>query len=339
LGEKLTATNGVHSQESSTFNQRVLAFSAIYLLWGGSYLAIRFVVEVIPPFLAAGIRYSLSSMLLLAISFLVMRDKPPTRRQFLNCVGTGLIMFAFSYSAIYWAETRLSSWLVAIIASTGFLWTYLAECLILRGDAPRPRTVISLVAGAAGVALLVGFPFQRSHANSVIAALAVVASTLLWSLMTVMLKRIELPRSSVQRAGLQLGAAGFALIPFAYFVAGERQLPPISRIFGAGPVLGMLYLVIGGSTLAYTAFHWLLARESPSLVATSTYVNPIVAMLAGIALGHERYTWIQLCGALVVLLSVIVIWWTKSRSDFGNNQRREKNAANSIAVVGGALLE
>jgi len=320
-------------------NRRVLAFSAIYLLWGGSYLAIRFVVQVIPPFLAAGIRYSLSAMLLLTISFLAMRDKPPSRRQFLNCVGTGLIMFTFSYSAIYWAETRLSSWLVAVIASTGFLWTYFAECLILRTDRPRARTVVSLIGGTAGVALLVGFPFQRSHANSVIAALVVLASTLSWSLMTVLLKRIELPRSFVQSAGLQLGAAGFALIPLAYLVGEGRQLLPASRIFVAGPILGMTYLVVGASMIAFTAFHWLLARESPSLVATSTYVNPIVAMLAGIALGHERYTWIQLCGALAVLLSVIVVWWTKTKSDSGSNKRIEKNAAKSIAEVGGVVLE
>jgi drug/metabolite transporter (DMT)-like permease len=299
-------------QESSMLNRRLLAFSAIYLLWGGSYLAIRFVVQVVPPFLAAGVRYSLSAILLLVISFLVLRDKPPSRRQLLNCVGTGLIMFTFSYSAIYWAETRLSSWLVAVISSTGFLWTYLAECIFLRTAHLRTRTVIPLAGGIAGMVLLVGFPFQRTQPNSILAGLVVLASTVLWALMTVALKRIELPRSFVQSAGLQLGAAGLALIPIACLIGEGRHLPPASRIFIAGPILGMAYLVVGASVFAFTAFHWLLARESPSLVATSTYVNPIVAMLAGIVLGHERCTWTQLCGAAAVLLSVILVWWTRA---------------------------
>jgi drug/metabolite transporter (DMT)-like permease len=308
--------NCMHSfkfmQESSMLNRRVLAFSAIYLLWGGSYLAIRFVVQVIPPFLAAGVRYSLSAILLLAISFLGLRDKLPSRHQFLNCVGTGLIMFTLSYSAIYWAETRLSSWLVAVISSTGFLWTYLVECIFLRTASLRIRTIIPLTGGIAGMALLVGFPFQRSQSNSIIAGLVVLASTVLWALMTVALKRIELPHSFVQSAGLQLGAAGIALIPIACLIGEGRHLPPASHIFATGPILGMTYLVVGASVFAFTAFHWLLARESPSLVATSTYVNPIVAMLAGIVLGHEHCTWTQLCGAAAVLFSVVLIWWTRT---------------------------
>ena len=293
-------------------NRRTLAFAAVYVLWGGSYLAIRFVVRVIPPFLAAGIRYSLSAILLLTISFVFLRDAPPSRRQWMNCAGTGLIMFAFSYSAIYWAETRIASWLTAVLSSTGFLWTYVAECIFLRTDRLRARTLIPLAGGVAGMALLVGFPFRTSQANSVFAALVVLASTVSWSLMTVALKRLELPPSFVQTAGLQLSAAALALIPTAIATGEARNLPPASRIFQAGPVLGMTYLVLGGSVLAFTAFHWLLARESPSLVATSTYVNPIVAMLAGIALVHERYTPTQLWGAAAVLVSVILVWRAKT---------------------------
>jgi len=316
-------------------SRRVLAFSAIYLLWGGSYLAIRFVVQAVPPFLAAGIRYSLSALVLLGISFVARRDEMPNRRQFLNCVSTGIVMFTFSYSAIYWAETRLSSWLVAVIVSTGLMWTYLAECLILRTARLHARSLIALACGTAGVALLVGFPFQKSLANSIVAASVVLASTIAWSLMTVVLKRIELPRSFIQRAGLQLGAAGATLIPLAYLIGEGRELLPAHRIFAVGPVLGMIYLVVGASMLAFTAFHWLLARESPSLVATSAYVNPIVAMVAGIALGHERCTGMQLCGAVAVLLSVIAVWLSNAR----DNQRIDNNAANSLQAVDGVVMD
>jgi len=301
-------------QEFFMFQWRVWAFAAVYGLWGGSYLAIRFVVHVIPPFLAAGVRYSLSALLLLGISFLGRRDPLPGRRELLNCLATGVMMFVFGYSAIYWAETHIASWLAAMLTSTSFLWTCVAECVLLRTDRLRMATLLPLAGGVAGMALLVGYPFKSMGQTSIAASFAVLGSAITWSLTTVSLKRLKLPGSFVQTAGLQLFAAAMALLPISFALGEWQRLPEASVVLHPGPVFGMLYLVVGGSGLAMSAFHWLLARESPSLVASSSYVNPIVAMLGGIVLVHERYTGTQLCGAAAVLLSVVLVWRAKSKS-------------------------
>jgi len=293
---------------------RVPAFAAIYLLWGGAYLAIRFVVQVIPPFFSAGIRYTLSATILLLLSSFVLRAPRPSGRQFLNCTLTGMIMFVFGYSAIYWAETRLASWLVAVLTSSGFLWTYIAECLVLGTDRLRVGTLLPLLGGLAGMVLLMASPLQWGHAGSGIAAVVVMASVVTWSGMTIVLKRIELPQCYMQTAGLQLAGAAAALLPLSYALGEWRKLPDASHIFRAAPVLAMTYLVVGGSVIAMTSFHWLLAHETPSLVATSTYVNPIVAMVAGIVLTNEQWSARQLSAASAVLLSVILVWRAKSVS-------------------------
>jgi drug/metabolite transporter (DMT)-like permease len=291
---------------------RFPAFAAIYVLWGGAYLAIRFVVEVIPPFLAAGIRYSLSAVILILISLFALRSPRPSRRQFLNCTVSGMMMFVFGYSAVYWAETRLASWVVAVLTSSGFMWTYIAECLVLGTDRLRASTLVPLVCGLAGMVFLISSPLELKHAGSGIAAIVVLASVISWSSMTIVLKRVELPSCYMQTAGLQLAGAAAALLPLSYALGEWREFPDASHVFRAAPVLAMTYLVVGGSVIALTSFHWLLAHETPSLVATSTYVNPIVAMVAGIVLTNEPWSARQLWAASAVLLSVILVWRSKS---------------------------
>ena len=300
------------AQRAGESRLRVPAFAAVYLLWGCSYLAIRFVVQVVPPFLAAGFRYSLSSAILLAWSFLAIKNPAPSRRQLLNCGVTGVVMFVFGYSAVYWAETRLASWLVAVLSSTGFLWTTLLEPPMLGTQRPRVATIVPLAGGLFGMFLLVTSPFGVANPGSGVAAVIVVASVVAWSGMTILLKKIDLPTSYVQAAGLQLAAAGSALLILSFALGEWHRLPAWDRLLQPGPILGMAYLVVGGSVIAFTAFHWLVAHESPSTVSSTTYVNPIVAMGAGILLFHERYSGRQLVGGAVVVLSVALVWRSKA---------------------------
>ncbi len=290
---------------------RALAFGAVYLLWGGSYLAIRFVVQAVPPFLAAGVRYSLSALILISVSLLVRKSARPSPQQLLNCCVTGVVMFVLGYSAIYWAETRLASWLVAVLTSSGYLWTALLEPIMLGSARVRVAAILPVLGGLGGMLLLVTSPLKVGHPGSRIAAAAVVASVIAWSCMTILLKRINLPSCYMQTAGLQLAGAGAALLLLSCGLGEWHRLPETHRLFQAGPVLGMTYLVVGGSVIAFTIFHWLLRRETASMVSTTTYINPIVAMLAGIVLFHERYSGRQLVGAAAVLLCVVLAWRSK----------------------------
>jgi drug/metabolite transporter (DMT)-like permease len=305
--------------------KRVSAYAAVYLLWGGSYLAVRLVVQVIPPMLAASIRYILSGLILLLLSLVIKGSTLPSRRQILNSVLSGIAMFAFGYAVVFWAEIHLTSWLVAVLISTTSLWTYLGECLVLRTNCLRARVLIPLIMGMAGMPFLVGATFHRGQMLSAIAAGAVLVAAFVWSAGTLTLKAIELPSSPLQTAGLQLSSSGLLLLAISRALHEGAHLPSIGQMFSYQPLLGMTYLVLGGSVVGFTAFHWLLSHEPASLVSTAAYVNPIVAMMLGIGLVHERCSPMQIVGAATILASVILVWRaqripteSKSRKDIAN---------------------
>ena len=293
--------------------KRIPAYAAIYLLWGGAYLAVRVLVLILPPFLVAGLRYGLAALLLVPV-ILMRSDPTPTWRQLSNALWTGATMLTVGYGAVFWAAQRLPSWVVAVLASTTFLWTYLGESLLMRSYRFQGRMLLPLFAGLAGTPLLVG---GNSHRDiiSVPAVLAVLLGALSWSAGSLAVKRIDMPRSYIQTAGFQLATSGLLLLCISAGLGEWTRLPPIPQIFAWRPIVAMAYLVIAASVVAFSAFHWLIAREPAYLVATSTYVNPMVAMLLGIVAAHERYSPLQLIGALAVLSSIIMIWYLQQPSD------------------------
>jgi drug/metabolite transporter (DMT)-like permease len=286
--------------------KRFPAYAAIYLLWGGAYLAVRVLVREFPPFMVAGLRYCLAAACLVPI-ILTQRAPLPGRRQMFNAAWTGMLMLAAGYGIVFWAEQRLSSWLVAVLVSTSFLWTYLGECFVLRSVRFRWAMLAPLLMGLAGMPMLVQGGEHRGGV-SLLAALAVLAGALCWAAGSLALKSIDLPRTPVQTAGIQLAAAGLLLLSLSGALGEWANAPPLARCLAWQPLLAMAYLVFGASVLAFVAFLWLLEREPASLVATSMYVNPIVAMLLGVLAAHERSSPVQLAGALAVLGSILAVW-------------------------------
>ena len=286
--------------------KRISAFGAIYLLWGGAYLAIGALVHLLPPFLVAGIRYGLAAVLLVPV-ILLRNDPAPSWRQLLNTVWTGAAMLAVGYGVVFWAEQRLSSWLVGVLASTTFLWTYLGESLVLRSYKFRGTMLLPLFVGMVGMPLLMGVNSNNDHV-SVLAAVAVLLGAISWAAGSLAVKRVDMPRSYLLTAALQLAAASLLLACLSMVLGEWHRIPAMADIFAWRAILAMAYLVVAASVVAFSAFHWLLARESASLVATSTYINPLVAMVLGIAAAHERSSPMQLVGAVAVLSSIVMVW-------------------------------
>lgn len=286
--------------------QTLLAYSAIYLLWGGAYLAMRVLVIFLPPFLVAGTRYSLAALCLTAI-LLVLKTPTVTLRQMLNAAWTGVILLTIAYGVIFWAAQHLSSWMVAVLMSTAFLWTYLGESLVLRSYAFRLSMLPPLLIGLAGTSLVVG---GTSHGGeyTLIAAIAVLACALCWSAGSLAIKRIDMPASALRTTQIQLTVSGALLLVVSAANGEWRTLPPITRIFSVQPMLAMFFLVAGGSIVALAAFHWLLAHQPASLVSTSAYANPLVALIVGVLVAHEHGSRAQWSGAAIVLLSIVAIW-------------------------------
>ena len=266
--------------------KRISAYAAIYLLWGGAYLAVRVLVHVLPPFFVAGVRYSLAALFLIPV--ILMRGDPiPSRRQLLNTLWTGVTMLGVGYGIVFWAENCLPSWIVAVLMSTSFLWTYIGECLVLRSYRFQAKMLLPLLVGLVGMPWLVEGSLHWNGV-SIDAGLAVLLGAFSWSAGSLAIKRIDLPHSYIQTAGLQLASAGIFLLCFSGAQGEWARLPALTQILAWKPLIAMAYLAFAASMVGMTAFHWLMAHESASLVATSAYVNPMVAMMLGIVAAHER---------------------------------------------------
>lgn len=287
--------------------KRASAYGAIYLLWGGAYLAIRVLVHVLPPFLVAGIRYSLAALFLVPV--IVMRRVPVmTWRQLLNACWTGVAMLGVGYGVVFWAEKRLPSWMVAVLMSTTFLWIYVGESLVLRSYRFRGRMLAPLLLGLAGMPWLVG---GDPHVDRVpmFAVIAVLLGAFCWSAGSLAVKRIDLPRSYLHTVALQLASSGLVLLCFSGALGERMRLSATAQIFAWKPMMALAYLVIAASVLGMGAFHWLMLHEPASLVATSAYVNPMVAMVIGIVAAGEQCSLPQLGGVCAVLASIVAIWY------------------------------
>jgi drug/metabolite transporter (DMT)-like permease len=288
--------------------RRILAYGAIYFLWGGSYLAIRQIVAVCPPFFAAGFRFLVAGLILLAYGRF-QRLPMPTARQWMTSALLGLLMFGGNYACLFWSEKYLPSGLAAVLASLIPVWVFLAEWLIARSTPPTFKAVSGILLGVAGVVLIAmpsGAMSSRVLQTGVTkAALVVVLGTLFWSGGTVATRSLDLPKQPVMSAGMQMAWGGCSLLLLSG-VAREFPGPEqISRFWDWGFALSMGYLIVAASIVAFTAYVWLIDREPSSRVASYAYVNPVVALVIGVLYGHERPTPIEYAGALLVLAGVV----------------------------------
>jgi drug/metabolite transporter (DMT)-like permease len=176
--------------------------------------------------------------------------------------------------------------------------------------------LVPLLAGLAAVPLLFVGNLHLNGLNS-LAVAAVLASSFAWSVGTLALKRLSLPECPFQSAGLQLGSAGLALAVISWGLGDWKHLVLHRAFESAMPILGLTYLVLCGSVMAFSAYHWLMRRESPTLVATFAYVNPMVAMILGIGLAHEHFSGAQLIAATAILAGVVQVWRAQASSRSG----------------------
>lgn len=277
-----------------------LAFFAIYILWGTTFLAIRIAVEELPPLFAAGARFFVAGVLLYAF----MRFKgetAPTAKQWRSLGIMALLMFVAEYGPLFWAEKYVPSGVVSVLAATLPIITLILEMLILRQQRMRPMLAVATVLGFVGVAVLL-IPGGKQHL-ALIPCLAILAGATTWSLGSVLTRSMNLPASRPLTAGASMMLGGATLLALS---AGFGEMHPFPQITlrAAG---ALLYLIVFGSLLAFTAFVWLLARMPATRVASHAYVNPIVAVALGYFMAGELITARILAGTTLVLVSVFLI--------------------------------
>lgn len=286
---------------AGSFRLRVIAaFSAIYFLWGTTFLAIRVAVEELPPLFAAGTRFFLAGLVLYAF-MRVKGEVRPTAKQWRNLALIALLMFVAEYGPLFWAEKFVPSGIVSVLAATIPILTLIAEMLILRQLRFPWSVALTSLIGFVGVGVLLLRGNGQTFA--LVPCFAVLAGSLSWSVASVLSRSLDMPRARPMTAGatMMLGGAGLLVLS-----AGFGEMHPFPHI-SLRAALAVLYLIVFGSLLAFTAYVWLLAHMPATRVSSYAYVNPIVAVALGHFLADEPITSHTLAGTGLVLLSVFLI--------------------------------
>jgi drug/metabolite transporter (DMT)-like permease len=283
----------------------IAAFAAIYVIWGSTYLAIRYAVESIPPFLMAGTRNLVAGLLLFALARVRGRTTP-SRLQWRDAAIAGGLMLMIGNGLVTWAEQTIPSGVTALLVALTPVWMVLFDWLRPRGTRPGALVITGLVVGFAGVALLArksGFGTGEVHTWSVV---ALIASSIGWSLGSIFNRSANKPASPFLSVAMQMIAGGVMLLGVA-LVAGEGRTFSFAQVTWRS--LGAwAFLMVAGSIIAFTAYVWLLHATSPARVSTSAYVNPLIAVLLGCTIGGESLSpELFLAGGLILGAVVLVL--------------------------------
>jgi drug/metabolite transporter (DMT)-like permease len=287
----------------------LLAFGIIYIVWGTTFLAIRVGVHEIPPFLMAALRFLIAGGALYGW-MIAKGERSPTARQWVAASIIAIFIFVFDYGSLFWAEQRVPSGVAAVMLAMIPVFMALSEIIFLHTQRLTVRLALALVTGIAGVAVLMSRSLNLSGAPvDKLGALALIVASMSWSIGSVLTRKFTLPPSKVMSSGVQMLAGGVFLTLSAAALGEFHGFHPSAVSRGAW--LALLYLIVAGSIIGFTAYVWLIHHESPTKVATYAYVNPVVAVLVGYFLGGESLGLRTILGTLFVLTSVVVITSTK----------------------------
>jgi len=291
----------------------LIAFAIIYFVWGSTYLAIRVGVREFPPFLLAALRFLLAGAALYGWT-IARGEPPPSRRQWMEISLLAILFFVLDYGLLFWAEQRVPSGIAAVLMASIPVFIALSEITLLRTQRITIRLALALSAGIAGVAVLASrSPDLGGTPIDGMGATALLIASISWALGTALTRKLSLPSSHVMSSGSQMLAGG-ALLALTSATLGEFHNFHPSRI-SLQAWLSLVYLVVAGSIIAFTAYVWLIRHESPTKVSTYAYVNPVVAVLLGYFLGGEALGRRTILGTALILLSVVAITTAKAKRD------------------------
>ena len=279
----------------------MLAFAAIYLVWGSTYLAIRYAVETIPPLITAGIRHTVAGSVLLAWAY--ARGFRARREHWIAGSVLGALFFLIGHGSLHWAEQQIPSGLAALLIATEPMFILVLAWMAGQQKISR-KSALGLIVGVAGVGLLTGVEFN-AHAASLMGMMAVLAGSLSWAAGVVISPRLKLPEDAVARTAIPL-VCGAAMLLLAAGTTGELHAVRWASV-SLKSLLGLAYLITFGSVIAFTAYTWLLQRCPPALVATHTYANPVVAVLLGWIFAGETLTKRAALASVAILGAIMLI--------------------------------
>ena len=286
-------------------NRFTVAFSflSIYLIWGSTYLAIRYAVETIPPLYTAGLRHLMAGTILLA--WCLAKRLRPTWAQVRASIIIGAFFFLIGHGTLHWAEQKVPSGLASLVIASEPIWVFLLSAIASRQWRLNVTLLAGIILGFGGVGLLMGRSALSSGPGVFAGSVAIVFGALSWSVGIVYSRRSHLSGHPLLLSALSLLAGSVQLLLVGTAVGEYRGFSLASVSLRSWLALG--YLIVFGSVVAFTAYNWLLEHYSPTLVATHTYVNPIVAVLFGWLFAGEAVTLNVLLSAALVIGAVMLV--------------------------------
>jgi len=283
----------------------LIAFAAVYILWGSTYFFIRIGIETIPPFVMAGIRHTAIGLVFYPVFRHLSKEKP-TPAQWRTTIITGLLLLLCGNGALSWAETRVPSGIASLLVATVSLWIVILDWLRPGGVRPSPHVLIGFVLGFAGIALLVG-PSHLGGSERVnpVGAVTLILGSLAWAAGSIYSRHHPVPQSPLLGVAMQSLAGGAGLWIVAAATGELHRFHPAQVTLRSW--LAVLYLFSFGSALGFSAYIYILKHSTASRVATYAFVNPVVALLLGFSLGGEPLTLRTLVASGTILAAVLLV--------------------------------
>jgi drug/metabolite transporter (DMT)-like permease len=294
----------------------IAAFAAIYLIWGSTYLAIKYAIETVPPFLMTGARFLVAGGILYAWSVFRARSLGGravpaqavglTRRQWRDAFIVGALLIVGGTALVGWAELSVASGITSLILATTPLWMVIMESAVELRRLPSPRVLAGVSVGIGGLAVLIWPSVVAPGSGLDVLGIAwLVVAALAWSAGAMYSRRAALPASPARVSGMQM-IAGAILSVLCGLALGEHRQLSVAAITPAS-MLAVGYLVIAGALVGFSAYLWLMRVSTPSRVATHAYVNPVVAVVLGWAILGEPVTARTLVALAVIVVAVVLI--------------------------------
>lgn len=297
---------------------------AIYLIWGSTYLAIRFAVETIPPFLMAATRFLIPGILLFGWRRLA-GDPKPSRIEWRSTIIIGLLLLLGGNGGVTWAEQYIPSGIAALIIGSVPLWIIVLNFIRPEGRHLNKKILFGAILGFIGIAILIGPTQIVGHSEKVnpLGLITILAAAVLWSAGSLYSRNAPMPASPLMTTGMEFLAGGFGLLLMGTITGEFSQIniPSISL----KSILSLVYLITFGSLVGFVAYTWLLRNAPISLVSTYAYVNPLIAILIGNRFAKEVLNLRILVAAVIIIGSVFLINTTilKSKSPTNTNKQIE----------------
>ena len=287
----------------------IVSFFAVYVIWGSTYVFNKIAVTELPPFFLASMRFIAAGLLIMLISKILNFQLAITKKQFLNSLIAGFLFLVYGNGVFVWALKYVDSGFAALLASTQPLFVLLLMRLIDRKPMQK-KSIIGVLLGLIGMYLLVSQQEITSSEGTVLGVFMIFTCVFSWSYGSVFVSKADLPKNFFVSTGYQMLIAGFMLL-IGSIIFKETWVSPLT--WSTEVQLSMLFLVSFGGIAVFTAFNYLLKNVSPEKVATSAYVNPIIAMILGWYFLSEKFTAQSIIASIVLLTGVYFITSRKRR--------------------------